>query len=318
MDALADRRADRRPLRTVRLSAVGATGDAQRVMEIASGFLLDQVRLGRGPFDFIDALLVLGVTQANVQPVTADPALERAYASYDAPPPDDLRRPISINALAQSLGLSFETVRRRVSRLVLIGVLRSGPEGLWTPLRRLRSPWHRAVAEAAYGRMLALHAQLSALPEMQRLPYAEPWCGPPPLRAAARISSDYLLRFADLLTAELGDPLHAAIWLEVLRSNTVGVEPALSAGIRRPVRVAEVAKRLRLPIETTRRRAAHLVSRSACEHTPAGLLISEAILARPEFRSVAERNLADLRRMFERLARLGALPRTEGDRRAAA
>lgn len=273
-------------------------------MEISSGFLLDQVKLGRQLFDFLDALIILGVTQANVELVMRDPELQRAYATYDAPPPDTLRRPISVNALAQSLRLPFETVRRRVSRLTRLHILKTAPDGVWTPGARVRTPLHKGVVEAGYARTRALHERLSNLRAFRDIPHAaQPWSGPPPLRAVARISSEYLLRMVDLLTAELGDPVDAAIWLEILRSNTAGG----ASPERLPVTTAAVAKRLGLARETVRRRVAQLVSKGACEHTASGLLIGPDTLARPEYVRIARRNLVDLRRMFTGLAQLGAL-----------
>lgn len=284
--------------------------EAQQALEISAGFVLDQVKFARQLFDVVDALIMVAVTQANVDPVIGDPELQRAYATYEAPPPDALRRPISINALARSLRLPFETVRRRVSRLVLLQLLKVSPEGVWTPAAQVRSPLHRKVAEAAYARTLALHQRLAHLPQIANLRHAPPWPGPPPLRAAARISADYLLRAVDVMTAELGDPLDAAVWLEILRSNSPEPAPrpgSAPGGDRRPVRATAVAKRLGLPAETVRRRVAHLTSRGACEHTPEGLLISAEILDRPQYAAIARRNLADLTRMFASLARLGAL-----------
>ncbi|WP_309088215.1 hypothetical protein [Phenylobacterium sp.] len=295
-------------------------GRAQWATEVSAGFILDQIKFGRGLFDFLDALIVVAVTQANVELVLRDPALQRAYAAYDAPPPDELRRPISVNALAQSLRLPFETVRRRVSRLVLFGILKVSADGVWTPGAKVRSPLHRKVAEAGYARMLALRARLAVLPELQDLPRAEPWARTsPPLRAAARVSAEYLLRFVDLLTAEIGDVVDAAVWLEILRSNTAESDrgPDQRAD-RRAVRPALVARRLALPAETVRRRAAQLVSTGACDQVAAGLVISEEILARPQYAALAERNLADLRRMLAQLAQLGAFRLDEAQTRAAA
>lgn len=285
------------------------TSGALEALEVSSGYLLDQVRLARRLFDFVDALIVVAVTQANVELILRHPDLQRAYAAYDAPPPDHLRRSISVNALAHSLRLPFETTRRRVARLTRLGILKTGPAGVWTPVAQVRSPHHRRVAEAGYARILALRGRLAHLPELQDLPQGPPWSGPPPLRAVARVSGTYLLRLVDVLTAELGAPLDAAVWLEILRSNAAEAGPprAGRAGVRVPVRTAVLAKRLGLPAETARRRTAHLVSRSACELTSAGVLISESALLRPEFVRVAERNLADLRRMFAALAELGAL-----------
>jgi hypothetical protein len=284
--------------------------NAQTAIEISAGFLLDQVKFARRLFDFVDALLVLAVTQANVEGLMRDPALQRAYATYKAPPPDSLRRPISVNALAQSLRLPFETVRRRVSRLTLLGLFKSLPAGVYVPAAQLQLPGHHKVAEACFARIFALYEQLAGLDEFKDLPPPrEAWCGPPPVRAAARISGEYLLRLADLLTAKLGDPTDAAIWFEILRSNTAGHStPQASGGSERvPVRIAMVAKRLGLPTETVRRRVTQLVSAGACELTARGLIIPQATLDQPDFSEIAEKNLAYLRHMFAALGQLGVL-----------
>lgn len=43
------------------------------------------------------------------------------YAGIDSPPPDEARRPISVLAISQGLGLPFETTRRHVNRLLANG-----------------------------------------------------------------------------------------------------------------------------------------------------------------------------------------------------
>jgi hypothetical protein len=276
---------------------------------LSSGFLLDQVRLGRGPFDLVDALIIVAVTQANVDPVMRDPALQRAYATYEAPPPDALRRPISVNALAHSLRMPFETMRRRVSRLVRVGVFRATADGVCTSGAAVRSPFHRMVAEAGYGRVLAVWSRLDHLADLRPRHYADAWPGAPPVRAVARISAEYLLSVVDLLTAELGDPMDAAVWLEILRSRSAAARPAATECVAdpHPLRCAAIAKRLGLPRETVRRRVAHLASRSACTQVRGGLVVPDEILARPEFVRIARRNITALRRMLAALARLGAI-----------
>jgi DNA-binding Lrp family transcriptional regulator len=299
-----------------------ATSNSQFALVTSAGFLLDQIRLGRGLLDFVDGLIVVGVTQANVEQVLRDPALQRAYATYDAPPPDALRRPITVNAVAQSLGLPFETVRRRVQRLTVLGVFNVDAAGVRTRTPIIFGALHRRAAEAAYERVPALHQRLSALPELQGLPVRQSWIGPPPVRAAARISGEYLLRIADQLRTVLGDPVDAVIWLELLRSGTEqAVGQARTAGSlgRDPIGRAAIARRLGLPVETVRRRLVHLTSIGACEPIGSGLVVSPDILAEPRFTAFAERHLADLRRMFAGLAQLGALPiaASEGGQAAA-
>ena len=67
--------------------------------------------------DFIDAMIRMAITEANVRHLLADDAENRRFASFDQPVPDDLRRPVSVHGVSTSLSMPFETVRRRVGRL---------------------------------------------------------------------------------------------------------------------------------------------------------------------------------------------------------
>lgn len=73
--------------------------------------------------DPIDALILSTVAVANVAHLNADKALSQAYSGLDTPEPQALKRPISRNAVALSLGLSYETARRRIQRLLNEGAL---------------------------------------------------------------------------------------------------------------------------------------------------------------------------------------------------
>lgn len=80
--------------------------------------------------DRLDLVIFSTVLAANDQRIVADPALARRFATPDAEPlPSQLRAPIRIPRVAQVLGLSDATVRRRVERL-LEGPLIAGPGGL--------------------------------------------------------------------------------------------------------------------------------------------------------------------------------------------
>ncbi|MET0273034.1 MAG: hypothetical protein ABW360_08595, partial [Phenylobacterium sp.] len=90
---------------------------ARAVGELSLAFLLDQVTTSIGDLRPRDALLVLAINQANIAPLTRQPDTRRRYGSLEAAAPDEARRPVSVNAVAGSLGLPFETVRRRVRHL---------------------------------------------------------------------------------------------------------------------------------------------------------------------------------------------------------
>jgi CRP-like cAMP-binding protein len=73
--------------------------------------------------DPLDALLLSTVAVANVAHLNTDPELSRTYARMDQPEPVAIKRPISRNAVALSLGLSYETARRRIQKLIEEGAL---------------------------------------------------------------------------------------------------------------------------------------------------------------------------------------------------
>jgi hypothetical protein len=62
------------------------------------------------------------------------------YSAIDECPPDEVRRPISIARLAESLGLPFETTRRHVQRLIDTGVCVRVEGGLIVPKAVLDQP----------------------------------------------------------------------------------------------------------------------------------------------------------------------------------
>ena len=76
---------------------------------------------------------------------------------------------------------------------------------------------------------------------------------------------------------------------------------------RRPVRVAEIARRLDAPQETIRRHAADLAAQGLLKSTPKGQVAPAEILARPTAVALMRDNFADLIRMFSGLAQLGVL-----------
>src|SRR5687768_16284064 len=84
--------------------------------DLSFNFRLDEMANVVGGREPIVALLVLAVNQANIAPLTLDPQARSRYGALEAPAPDAARRPVSISAVAASLGLPFETVRRRIRR----------------------------------------------------------------------------------------------------------------------------------------------------------------------------------------------------------
>ena len=75
------------------------------------------------PFDPVDSIILALINAKNVSTVAQSPDLSRRYADWAHPIPDAVRQPISRRAVAASLNLPVETVRRRIDRLIKLGVL---------------------------------------------------------------------------------------------------------------------------------------------------------------------------------------------------
>src|SRR6185436_6308089 len=127
---------------------------------LANGFALDLVKLGGFGRDVIDGLLMAAISQANVAQITRSPELQRTYATLDQPPPDELRRPVSISAIANSLRIPFETARRRITALSELGIVKTVPKGVIIPTGPLNSPFYRMGAEAHYQLVRNLYFRL--------------------------------------------------------------------------------------------------------------------------------------------------------------
>jgi hypothetical protein len=83
--------------------------------------------------DFVSGVIFTAIWTANVMHIT-NSQTNTAYGGIDDIPPDELRRPVSVLALANSLNLPYETVRRYANKLVRDGLcLRIGKEGLIVP-----------------------------------------------------------------------------------------------------------------------------------------------------------------------------------------
>ena len=295
--------------------------DVRLTSRLAIAYLLDMASIARGERHLLDTLLMATISQANVAQISRQADLQVAYAAPDAPPPDELRRPVTINALATSLRLPFETVRRHVRGLIREELCRAVEGGVIVHTAVVSTPLYLRQALAGYARLIEFYVQMRDLGLLGELPPPSVELGADivPIRTVARVSTDYLLRVVDTLTRSMGDLLDGLILFEVVRSNTEHLPADLRGGdgaapedfiaddLRRPVRITAIAARMGLPIETVRRHAGALIERGYCLRTPAGLLVPAAVLARPAVLNGMGENIANLQRMFAALSQLGVL-----------
>ena len=90
------------------------------VARITADFFLRYADLLANRFDgsFQRGIIFLAIVQANIEHIGHLTEDSLRYADLTSVPPDDLRRPAPINAIAASLNLPYETVRRHVHALI--------------------------------------------------------------------------------------------------------------------------------------------------------------------------------------------------------
>jgi hypothetical protein len=271
---------------------------ARALLPLGANFLLDQVTTGMAGMEARDALLVLAINQANIAPLGRDPAARRRYGGLESPAPDEERRPVSLSAVASSLGLPYETVRRRVRRLEAQGVCALGPHGVVVPESFLASPAYLLSVVAAHVRLHGFYEEVSAAGLMQPLP---PSRFPPeptvPIRASLRLISDYLLRASEGLLGMTGDLVSGLALLGMLTG------PSRST----PTSATVLARRLAMPHETVRRHCAELVEHGWCGRAGRGYAVSAEAMDRPEMAGFVRDNALNAHRLFAALAERGVV-----------
>lgn len=276
------------------------------IANISFPFLLDEVIIGVAGLRPLDALLVMAINQANIAPLTRDPEARRKYGHLEAPAPDNERRPVSINAVAASLGLSYETVRRHVRRLADGDVCTIGHEGVIVPASFLTSPDYLQSVIHAHDRLRGFYFELRGAGLIQPLPDAmfEP-AAAVPIRAAARLLSDFLLRAFEGILREAGEVISGLVLLALLGgamragdgSAIVGTTASSSA----------LARLLYLPDETVRRRILLFLEKGLCSRTARGVALRRESFARPGVRLLFADNAANVQRLVAGLAERGVI-----------
>lgn len=95
--------------------------------------------------DLVTALVFLAIISANVSHLNADGPDGAPHADTDDVPPDAVRKPVSVLALAGSLNLPYETTRRHVAKLLQSGQCERVTGGLIVPARVLLGARHTEV-----------------------------------------------------------------------------------------------------------------------------------------------------------------------------
>lgn len=312
--------------------------DVQRaVLRVTSDFFLRITSLLSGLMDrdLIRGLVWLGIVEANVRRVNLDPELSEAFSSSETPLTDDLREPVSVYALAQTLRLPYETTRRYVQKLIDAGQAVRIERGVIVPQEAMEAPAVRLAAgqfHASLRRFMEILVRIGAYPDLlgpapagRRSHLAQAQNGAPPnfLRRMARSTNSFYLRTAEVLAdAADGDLVRGIVFLGVIQANIqtlnsdlglslqyAGVEDIPPDNMRRPISVYALAQSLDLPYETARRYVQKLIEDGRCAREPAGIVVSATVLAEPTILAAVERNYANLAGFVRTLLNDGMDPR---------
>jgi len=290
---------------------------AWRIAPATASFILGVEADSRNTRDLVDGLLFAAIQAANVATITSSPELQLAYATMPASPPDELRRPVSISAIANSLRMPFETARRRVQAMARSGALEVTSKGVRVSHAVLGQGQGQFLTNVIlrHERLRGFYLETKALGVLP----AESSGSPPvwdslPLRLSNRLIWEYVLRVADDLGATVGDASNGLILMAMIRQNVEGMKAdELAAWARdpqamaHPVRNRRLAELLNFSSETMRRYVIALEAQGLCVRGPLGLVA----VASPQVRDTLDRmvldNLANVLRLFARLRQFGVL-----------
>lgn len=279
--------------------------------------LLHQVRAGFDG-DIVKGVVFLAVTQSNVGHIDRDPELAGQWAELETPPPDNLRRPVSAGAIAQSLGLPKETARRKIRQLVAERYCTLAPGGVIAPRRVFLRPGNIGALTRNAAQLRQLYAALT----QGNVGLARDYVlapGEARLRQLGRFSTDFVLRNVDGLRDLFGGELLSGLIFMAIGSANVR-HITLSPGSiyaelddpppdaeRRPISALALSRELGIPAETVRRHVRRLEHDGFCVAVREGMVVPNAVLMREDFQTAIAQCAADLRWLLAQMARVGVL-----------
>ena len=298
------------------MSDWGSDPEARRglqrlIFRCASDYLLDEMGLltGRHGGDFIQAVTFLALVQAS-----ADPG-----------------RGISIRALARSLNLPFETVRRKVRELEDAGLCIAAADG-----RPIAAPVAEAQAKAealrvceGFSLLLGNLAALGVGPATFYGGAALP--APAADQVQAQLAAHRLIHNYFLRTLEAGVGPHetmfnALVFVGAMSANAerithdrelarryAGADTPPPDGLRRPARPREIAERLNLPYEVVRRRLVDFLERGWVVKAGSGYLCTVERMQDPALLAGAYMIVQRLGQLVQAVAQTGLVLKARAD-----
>lgn len=256
--------------------------------------------------DLPRALVFAAIIDANVGHLDDNPETSQRAAALDPSYPDELRRPIRSQRIAESLGLPRQTVRNKVNQLMAMGIVQETEAGLIIPTGALVTEAFLLALEAYLGALARYVATLSGgraaglAPDERLLDPIWPVSG-----AAMRIATRHVLRVIGEIRQEIGfeglmmEYVMMGVLRETARAEAAGVAPRITG--------LALAETLGVPRETVRRQLRALSTLGRLEDQSRGVVLPPDVFETPSTRAMVERIEQDAARMVRRLRQVGAI-----------
>jgi len=255
------------------------------------------------------AVILAAIVVANVQHITRSAVRTWRYAGSDQIPPDSERRPVSVNSLALSVGLPFETVRGHINALIDEGLCIKTDLGIIVPNEVLTSAKVVASEQVVWDAFWSMIEELRLInfdfeavrrrTDIQTALVLEPGfptdVGQPPRRLISRVTAEFYVSCILSGAAAYGDWGAASVASVVMVANAeqLAQDPQQAwlystqdapppDEIRRPVTIREVAQRLNMDRESVRRQFHVLVAQDKLIKVDGGYLSNMKFLQTPE------------------------------------
>jgi DNA-binding transcriptional ArsR family regulator len=229
----------------------------------------------------VTAAIFLAISRANTREITRESQRTTVYSALEDVPPDQLRIPVSVYAIAREISLPYETTRRHVAKLAKAGLCVKTGDGLMIPQDVYLRPAFIKAAVQNWRQALAFLVDLAAVGVEAPSP-APSRAGVDVRRQVLRLTINMFLEAVEVLMARLGlDLVHTLLYITIVQANVrhISENPDLTAAYsglqdippdeeRHPVSVYAVAREMGLPYETARRHVRRM--------TDAGLLARDA------------------------------------------
>ena len=234
--------------------------------------------------DLIGGAVFLAIKQAT--------AINRTAASSGRNAP----RAISVRAVAQSLGFSYETTRRRVIALEAAGMIRRlGESGVCLSPGALDCPKHLQDAAETHASIMSLFGKLKRLGVELPPPPKPSTLEPAELDVAvAGCCDDFALRVIEVGVFPNASSLTGVIFVALVVANAdpltydfelanryAGLDEPPPDSVRRAATITEIGQRLGLPHEVVRRRILHLISTGHARRVTGGYMANMEVMQSP-------------------------------------